>query len=223
MDMQVDGKLIKAERERRAWSQEHLAEATGLGLRTIQRIEKTGAASYESARALAAVFGVDVARLRAPVAAQSGRLRIPVPLRPALGVLAAVLVAGALFVTSRSLAEQVLLDVGVRLDDTREFKTQMLVEDGSLVPNVNDLRLEQLRFSIVPTIQPDRRILLAVKIFERRGDDDVLVSQPRLIADDGKEAGIALTTEGGRSVRFSITARRQPQLERLPKELHEWR
>jgi hypothetical protein len=141
-----------------------------------------------------------------------------------LGALAGVLAARTVFVTSRSLAEQVLLDVGVQLDaanETREFKTRMLVEDGSLVPNVNDLRLEQLRFSIVPTIQPDRRILLAVKVFERRGDDDVLVSQPKLIAADGEEAGIALTTEGGRSIRFSITARRQPQPARLPKELHE--
>jgi hypothetical protein len=141
-----------------------------------------------------------------------------------LGALAAVLAAGTVFVTSRSLAEQVLLDVGVQLDaanETREFKTRMLVEEGSLVPNVNDLRLEGLRFSIVPTLQPDRRILLAVKVFERQGDDDVLVAQPRLITVDGKEAGLALTTEGGRSVRFSITARRQPQPARLPKELHE--
>src|SRR5215468_4968867 len=64
MDMRIDAKKIRAERERRAWSQEHLATVSGLGLRTIQRIEKTGAASFESARALAAVFEVSVADLR---------------------------------------------------------------------------------------------------------------------------------------------------------------
>src|SRR5689334_3409612 len=64
MDMRVDPKRIRAERERRAWSQEHLATVSGLGLRTIQRIEKTGAASFESARALAAVLEVSVADLR---------------------------------------------------------------------------------------------------------------------------------------------------------------
>src|SRR3954471_5709709 len=64
MDMRVDPKRIRAERERRAWSQEHLATVSGLGLRTIQRIEKTGAASFESARALAAVLEVSVAELR---------------------------------------------------------------------------------------------------------------------------------------------------------------
>src|SRR4051812_480055 len=64
MDMRVDPKKIRAERERRAWSQEHLATVSGLGLRTIQRIEKTGAASFESARGLASVFEVTVADLR---------------------------------------------------------------------------------------------------------------------------------------------------------------
>ena len=44
MDVQVDGDLIRSERERRAWSQEHLAGAAGIGVRTVQRIEATGIA-----------------------------------------------------------------------------------------------------------------------------------------------------------------------------------
>ena len=35
MDMKVDSSYIKAERARRAWSQEHLAEVSGLGLRRL--------------------------------------------------------------------------------------------------------------------------------------------------------------------------------------------
>jgi transcriptional regulator with XRE-family HTH domain len=64
MDMRISSALIRQEREKRAWSQEHLAEVTGLALRTIQRIEATGSASYESAGAIAAVFGLAVAALR---------------------------------------------------------------------------------------------------------------------------------------------------------------
>lgn len=64
MDMKLDAELIRREREKRAWSQEHLADATALALRTIQRIESTGSASYESARAIAAVFDMPVAALR---------------------------------------------------------------------------------------------------------------------------------------------------------------
>ncbi len=64
MDMKLDAALIRREREKRAWSQEHLAEVTGLALRTIQRIESTGSASYDSASAIAAVFELPVAALR---------------------------------------------------------------------------------------------------------------------------------------------------------------
>jgi len=64
MDMKLKTAVIRQEREERAWSQEHLAGVTGLALRTIQRIESTGSASYESAGAIAAVFDLPVAALR---------------------------------------------------------------------------------------------------------------------------------------------------------------
>lgn len=63
MEMKVDAKVIRTEREKRAWSQEHLARLTGLGVRTIQRIEATGLASYESVKAIAAALGMSVADL----------------------------------------------------------------------------------------------------------------------------------------------------------------
>jgi transcriptional regulator with XRE-family HTH domain len=64
MDVKLNSTLIRQEREKRAWSQEHLAEVTGLALRTIQRIESSGSASYESASAIAAVFSLPIATLR---------------------------------------------------------------------------------------------------------------------------------------------------------------
>lgn len=76
MDMKLNSAVIRLEREKRAWSQEHLAGVTGLGLRTIQRIESTGSASYESATAIAAVFDLPLTTLRLaatePVAASTG-------------------------------------------------------------------------------------------------------------------------------------------------------
>lgn len=92
MDVKVDSKLIRLEREKRAWTQEHLAKASALSLRTIQRVEKTGAASFESVRALAAVFGLSVADLRdsAPAAEPrdppSRRLVIRLPVRLLLAI-----------------------------------------------------------------------------------------------------------------------------------------
>ena len=69
MDVQVERELIRSEREKRAWSQEHLSAAAGIGARTLQRIEATGIASYESVRALSAALEIPVSQLRADDAA----------------------------------------------------------------------------------------------------------------------------------------------------------
>lgn len=59
MDMKAKSSLVRKYRTDRLWSQEQLAEMTGLGLRTIQRLESRGSGSQESIKALAAVFEVD--------------------------------------------------------------------------------------------------------------------------------------------------------------------
>ena len=63
MDMRVDANRIRLERTNRAWSQEHLANVTDLGLRTVQRIESGGTASNESISAIASAFEVPVSAL----------------------------------------------------------------------------------------------------------------------------------------------------------------
>ena len=221
MDMKVDSSYVKAQRARRAWSQEHLAEVSGLGLRTIQRIEKTGAASYESARSLAAVFEIDVAELRVAAPAAVEPRRISVSLRPVLGVVGALVAGGALLVTSTTLAaDQVLMDVSVAVDSTTDethtLATQVVVEDGKLVPEVNDLKLGDLRFSIVPRVMTPDRVLLEVSIYERRGSEEVVVSQPRLIALSG-EATEVVVGDDLRTLRVAITAQVNPP--RLPPTL----
>ncbi len=55
--------IIKGLRQQRNWSQEQLAEFSGLSLRTIQRIESGNQLSFESLQALAAVFEIAVAEL----------------------------------------------------------------------------------------------------------------------------------------------------------------
>ena len=57
--------LIRKLRLDRGWSQETLAEISGLSVRTIQRLERGGNASLDSLCALAAVFEVDVTILSA--------------------------------------------------------------------------------------------------------------------------------------------------------------
>jgi len=63
MQIRPDAEKIRRWREERFWSQEHLADLAGLGLRTVQRIENGDPASRESVMALAAAFNVDVIAL----------------------------------------------------------------------------------------------------------------------------------------------------------------
>ena len=63
MAFKTDAKKIKRWREERHWSQEHLAELAGVGIRTVQRIENGEPASKDTLMALAAAFNVDAMAL----------------------------------------------------------------------------------------------------------------------------------------------------------------
>lgn len=69
--MQINGKLLKQLRLQRSWSQEMLAEAVGVNLRTIQRIESTGSVSLRTRRSIAAALDIDPSALDA--ASRSGQ------------------------------------------------------------------------------------------------------------------------------------------------------
>ena len=61
--MKANVDLILRLRKDRAWSQEELALAAGLNLRTIQRIETEATASLQSMKALASAFEVNIRAL----------------------------------------------------------------------------------------------------------------------------------------------------------------
>nr|WP_247749705.1 2TM domain-containing protein [Pseudoalteromonas viridis] len=56
--------MIRKLRLQRGWSQEQLAECSGLSIRTIQRIERGQDPSLESLKSLAAVFETSIASLK---------------------------------------------------------------------------------------------------------------------------------------------------------------
>ena len=58
--MRINAEMVLQLRTERGWSQEELAEASDLNLRTIQRIERTAVASLRSKRSLASVFDLDI-------------------------------------------------------------------------------------------------------------------------------------------------------------------
>ena len=56
--------LVQKLRLQRGWSQQQLAELSGLSVRTIQRIEQGSGATVETWKSLASVFEVDFQQLR---------------------------------------------------------------------------------------------------------------------------------------------------------------
>ena len=71
MLMNVDAAKIRNWREDRCWSQEHLAETSGVSLRTIQRLESGERVSRETVMALAASFNVDPTALTVDAAKEA--------------------------------------------------------------------------------------------------------------------------------------------------------
>jgi transcriptional regulator with XRE-family HTH domain len=57
--MKVNADLIVKLRKERSWSQDELAIASGLNLRTIQRVESYASASLQTKKALAAALEID--------------------------------------------------------------------------------------------------------------------------------------------------------------------
>ena len=92
--MKVDPNLVKTLREAKAWSQDHLAQVSGLSLRTIQRVEADGTASAETKMAIASAFGMAAEALTPKPPLDGARLR-GARLGSALGI--AGVVGGAAF------------------------------------------------------------------------------------------------------------------------------
>ena len=103
MDMKLDRAKLKALRESRAWSQTHLADASGISLRTIQRIEKSGVASPESVKSLCATLGIQVGDLSISTPQQSenapspsGLARLKITRRDKIATLVTTIIAFAI-------------------------------------------------------------------------------------------------------------------------------
>jgi transcriptional regulator with XRE-family HTH domain len=61
--MKISSSIVRRLRNERGWSQEQLAIASGLSLRTIQRVEAEGVASMATKVSLAATYAIDLDQL----------------------------------------------------------------------------------------------------------------------------------------------------------------
>ena len=202
MDMQIDSNRIRTERERRAWSQEHLAEVAGLSLRTIQRMETTGSASFETARSIAAVFALDVAALQASPPesrpARIGRWRYA-------GLVSSLLVALSAFFFGVAHAGEVMLDVGLTLNKEKLSQSQVVATEGKSA----EIRFEgQMRLFVNPIVTQDGSILLSMRVEEPAGSRWVEVGEPRIMVGNGNEGLVKVTSPKGNVFEIAIRPRR---------------
>ncbi len=208
MTITVDTKKLIVERKKRAWTQEHLAEVSDLGIRTIQRIEKSGSASPESVRALASCFDLSAPDLVVDSLSNqsqpNGLFRFgyaPVALALALLVL-------IFFYANRpAVANDIKLSfnaVVTAQDDQYEHVGEMTIENGEESQFQMDGVFKVL---VSPSDLGNNQVLIALKIFTMTDGDYALVSEPSLITSDGNEAvfSLGLNDENGSQIRVAVT------------------
>ena len=79
--MRIDATKIVDLRNDKGWTQQHLADACALSLRTIQRVEKEGMASSETVLALCSVLEVERKTIESSFHAEQKRLSQDAPER----------------------------------------------------------------------------------------------------------------------------------------------
>jgi DNA-binding XRE family transcriptional regulator len=89
--VEVSADLIKQMRQERGWTQQHLADACSVNLRTIQRVEKQGQAANETVLALCAVFEVERSRLSVIPVVNAAQLEVVTYRNPLMFILVALL------------------------------------------------------------------------------------------------------------------------------------
>lgn len=203
MELKVKSSLIKAKRQSRAWSQEHLAHVSGLGIRTIQRIESTDSASYDSIQAIASALELPAPTLvsdAAPDSAiQNWKLSIG---RKAAILMFSALAATSFFFVNAVAADQVMLNVDVVVNEKTISEAGMIVDEGEhATMDFGD----GYRLLISPTIQNNGDIQLIVELSKLDDETYVSIAKPRIVTPNGELALLRSGSGGGDVLDITIT------------------
>jgi len=172
MEMQVNINVIKTQRNIRAWSQTHLAEVSGLSLRTIQRIEKTGGASLESVKSLASVFEVEIKDIQRSDKKTDYSLNSKlVTLFGAVGIILSGLVM--MPATARS----IMVDLELTENDKDLASIQILNEENS----ESEMKISDvLKITFTSSKESDGTVLISAKLYDLSDGKEVLISSPSI-------------------------------------------
>jgi len=199
--MKLKREIVVQFREQRAWSQQHLADACGLSLRTIQRVEKSGNASLETIKAIAACLNIEVAKL-AERQEQKAQKKTPNYGLHNLRKIAALFsicfsIAASLILASASMAStsfrieanEVRVD---QLTDATEYSGDVKI----YIPDDVDFTM----FSNADDVDeyPNYRLSIKLKNFSSPDlNTDILISDAEISMEDG---GIIVLTESAKTI-----------------------
>lgn len=91
--MNINSDALKQLRLARGWTQQHLADAAGLSLRTIQRMERDGTAASETLHSICAALEIQREQLSVIPRVHASQLQ-PASIRPQLLMYSLALVCG---------------------------------------------------------------------------------------------------------------------------------
>ncbi|OZY84339.1 hypothetical protein CBP51_14085 [Cellvibrio mixtus] len=203
MDMKINKEILRRERELRAWTQSHLAEVADLSMRTVQRIERTGDASMESAGALAAALDIDLSVLmEAPGA---GNKTTPpksysYKLWSAIGVISSILVAAGWW--SSAAAEQVMVSLSIEASGQVYSDMMLLSEIGK----ESEMQLDNQFLMQFSTSRQGEHMLIHAKIYHFTEGEYQLVSSPAMLVEDQEPASMHVTLSDGQRINLQLVA-----------------
>jgi hypothetical protein len=183
---------------------------SGVGVRTVQRIESTGVASYESIQAIAAALDLPASELvEHPEPKNKVSIWHIATKRRVAVLISSLIVAIGLLVTNTVVAD-VKLDYSVSIEDQDAANNavdavrvgnQILSEGQSATILIDGLKIE-----VTPTVQQDGvQILLAVKIYEEIDGEYSLRAEPKVITADTEAATIRSNSSSGNLLSVFLT------------------
>ena len=203
MDMKINKEILRRERELRAWTQSHLAEVADLSLRTVQRIERAGDASMESAGALAAALNIELAVLmEAPITGDKltpARSRL-YKLWGAISVMGSVLVALGWW--SSAAAEQVMVSLSIEASG-RVYSDMMLLHETD---KESEMQLDNQFRMLFSTRRQGEHLFIKARIYNLVEDEYQLISSPAMLVGDQKPASMQATLPDGQRVNLQLLA-----------------
>ncbi len=200
MDVKVNAQFIRSERHQRAWSQQHLAEVAGLGIRTVQRVEQTGKASYETVSALAASFELPVDRL---LQDPSPKPRTVTRRSAVAGMIGAFMAGAATMSIQSVLANDVVLNVDAAYGDARKQAQAELRPGETFSLTLGDVH----ELTVVPSLTADGHISLVFELIDHTGQQPQVISNPVLLTRDGQPAKIVIGEVDDPDFEVSVTPR----------------